>query len=311
LEGKPADNLNARVAVTKAVFHVPPYPEGHRGDRRSIPGTRGLRTPSETNLLCWSDVDYAAARLRVRSPKTERFAGHEQRFVPIVPRLMTLLEEWFELAPEGQEYLVTISSPSGRRRKMVALMDKAGVERWDDTWQTLRRSCEIEWALPSVCGEQVDRALHQRERSALRERDSGRTVRQGGRTSSGAACSRIGLHGAAKRKTGFGGRLAQRRHVPRVARRCDAVRERKEMEPGGIEPPGHITFFSQNKAFSCVRHTKRRKFRRITQTLPGLCRSRETSQTRPPDPSRCSPTSLLQPCDPYRCWSVSLDIAPP
>jgi integrase len=117
------------------------YPNGEWRLLVGLARLAGLRTPSETNLLCWSDVDYAAARLRVRSPKTERFAGHEQRFVPIVPRLMTLLEEWFELAPEGQEYLVTISSPSGRRRKMVSLMDKAGVERWDDTWQTLRRSC--------------------------------------------------------------------------------------------------------------------------------------------------------------------------
>jgi hypothetical protein len=176
--------------------------------------------PSETHLLTWADIDFAKARLLVRSPKTERFRGHQQRLVPIVPRLMRLLEEWFDLAPDGQARLITIKSPSGRRRKMRAVMDKAKVERWDDTWQTLRRSCEIEWAqkLPAVRGLEVDRTQGLGRLSALRQRDPGGTVCEGrgsaGDAKSDAACSRTGPHRAAGRKTGFGGRLAQRRHVP-------------------------------------------------------------------------------------------------
>ena len=106
----------------------------------------GLRTPSETGLATVADVDWDAARLRVRSPKTERFVGHEQRIVPISPRLMELLRERFEQMPDGEERLVTIRGAGARRRKMAAIMDRAGVERWADTWQTLRRSCEIERA---------------------------------------------------------------------------------------------------------------------------------------------------------------------
>jgi site-specific recombinase XerD len=106
----------------------------------------GLRTPSETHLVTIADVDWKAGRLRVRSPKTERFAGHEQRVVPVCPRLMQLLQARYDELPDGQTHFVTIKGAGGRRRKMVAIMDKAGVRRWDDAWQTLRRSCEIEWA---------------------------------------------------------------------------------------------------------------------------------------------------------------------
>ena len=69
--------------------------------------------------------------------------GHEQRTVPIVPRLMELLED--RRAECDDDQLVTIRSAGGRRRKMVAMMEAAGVEPWDQTWQTLRRSREVEW----------------------------------------------------------------------------------------------------------------------------------------------------------------------
>lgn len=105
----------------------------------------GLRTPSETSLLTWDDIDWEAGLMRVRSPKTERHAGHEQRTVPIVPRLMELLEERRAECDAGDDHLVTIQSAGGRRRKMVAMIEAAGVEPWDQTWQTLRRSREVEW----------------------------------------------------------------------------------------------------------------------------------------------------------------------
>ena len=106
----------------------------------------GLRTPSETHLVSVADVDWAQRRLRVTSPKTERYPGHGQRIVPICPRLMELLRERYEDMPEGAEKFITIRGGGAKRRAMVAIMDKAKVERWDDCWQTLRRSCEIEWA---------------------------------------------------------------------------------------------------------------------------------------------------------------------
>jgi integrase len=106
----------------------------------------GLRTPSETHLITVADVDFDGAKLRVRSPKTERYDGHEQRIVPICPRLMSLIRERFEAMAEGEAYLVTIKGAGGRRRRVLAILAAAKVSPWDDTWQTLRRSCEIEWA---------------------------------------------------------------------------------------------------------------------------------------------------------------------
>lgn len=103
----------------------------------------GLRTPSETHLLCWADVDFDKARLRVRSPKTERHPGHEHRIVPIDPRLMRLLQERYDAAGEGETLLVEVGA---NRRTLSAIAERAGVPAWADVWQTLRRSCEIEWA---------------------------------------------------------------------------------------------------------------------------------------------------------------------
>lgn len=107
----------------------------------------GLRVPSEIRPLTWRDVDWDQGRLQVRSPKTERFAGHESRVIPIDPRLMALLREARDNACEAEPRVVTIHSIAGRRLKMTGIMARAGVEPWDDTWQTLRRSREIEWAM--------------------------------------------------------------------------------------------------------------------------------------------------------------------
>jgi integrase len=105
----------------------------------------GLRTPSETHLLSWGDVNWEHRRLTVRSPKTEHFAGKAQRVVPITPKLMVILQEGFDAANEGQEKIIT-KSRNNLRRELKAIVGRAGVPTWDDTFQTLRRSCEIEWA---------------------------------------------------------------------------------------------------------------------------------------------------------------------
>lgn len=69
----------------------------------------GLRIPSESHLLTWDDVDFDRGRLTVRSPKTERYEGHEQRLIPVTPRLMELLYERFDTCSDGEDRLVTIN----------------------------------------------------------------------------------------------------------------------------------------------------------------------------------------------------------
>ncbi len=107
----------------------------------------GLRIPSESHLLTWADVDFDRARLTVRSPKTEHHAGHERRFVPITPKLMKLLQDRFDECEEGDQRLVTIRGKGAVQRQVEAICDRAGIELWERLWQTLRQSCEKEWAM--------------------------------------------------------------------------------------------------------------------------------------------------------------------
>jgi integrase len=107
----------------------------------------GLRIPSESHLLTWADVDFDHARLTVHSPKTEHHEGHAQRMVPITPKLMKLLQDRFAEAAEGQQHLVAISGKGAVIRQARALWKRAGVEPWKRLWQTLRQSCEKQWAM--------------------------------------------------------------------------------------------------------------------------------------------------------------------
>jgi len=107
----------------------------------------GLRTPSESLLLTWRDVDFEKARLNVRSPKTERHAGHERRMVPIVPRLMSMLQDAFDAAPEGQERVIPLRKDGYLNRTLKTAIRRAGIPEWPKLWQTLRSSCEKQWAI--------------------------------------------------------------------------------------------------------------------------------------------------------------------
>lgn len=107
----------------------------------------GLRIPSESHILTWSDVDFDRGRLTVRSPKTEHHAGHEQRIVPITPKLMPLLQARFDECQPGEDRLVTIGGKGALIRPVRQIWKRAGVEPWKRLWQTQRQSCEKEWAM--------------------------------------------------------------------------------------------------------------------------------------------------------------------
>ena len=103
--------------------------------------------PSELHLLTWGDVDFDRGRLTVRSPKTERCKGHEHRVVPITPRLMELLQPRFDTCPRGEHRLVSINGKGTLIRPVRRIWARAGVGPWQHLWQTLRASCEKEWAM--------------------------------------------------------------------------------------------------------------------------------------------------------------------
>ena len=59
----------------------------------------GLRTPSETLSLRWTDIDREKGRVCVQSPKTEHHLNGANRAMPLFPELRKYLEEAKAKAP--------------------------------------------------------------------------------------------------------------------------------------------------------------------------------------------------------------------
>jgi integrase len=91
----------------------------------------GLRTPSETLAVKWSDVDWEANRLTVPSPKTEH-QNKPFRVIPIFPELRPYLEAAFDEAKEGAIFLVSRyrDSTQNLRTQFFRILRKAGVQPW-------------------------------------------------------------------------------------------------------------------------------------------------------------------------------------
>jgi len=99
----------------------------------------GLRTPSETHAITWRGVDWANNALVVQVRKTRRYAA--TRTVPIIPELLPILQAGYDHAPEGASTILTVSQ-NNLYRKLTAILEAAGIAKWDDLFQTLRQSCE-------------------------------------------------------------------------------------------------------------------------------------------------------------------------
>ncbi|HEX4128506.1 MAG TPA: site-specific integrase [Pirellulales bacterium] len=108
----------------------------------------GLRCPSEHLMLRWGDIDWAGNRIRVPSPKTEHHEGRGSRLIPIFPELLPHLEEAFEQAAAGTEYVITRyrGHKANLRTQLTRIIQKAGLEPWPKLFQNLRSTRETELA---------------------------------------------------------------------------------------------------------------------------------------------------------------------
>ncbi len=117
----------------------------------------GLRCPSEVLSLRWQDIDWAAGRIVVTSPKTEHHAGKENRTIPLFPELRTILGEAFDLADDGAEYVVDAAmraSAQGKagwrncnlRTTFGKIIKRAGLTLWPRLFHNLRSSRQTELA---------------------------------------------------------------------------------------------------------------------------------------------------------------------
>ncbi len=115
----------------------------------------GLRCPSEVLSLRWQDIDWAAGRVLVTSPKTEHHPGKGTRVIPLFPQLSAILEEAFEAAPEGTVYVVNekyrkaAMGPRGwrgcnLRTTMGKIIRRAGLSPWPRLFHNMRSSRETE-----------------------------------------------------------------------------------------------------------------------------------------------------------------------
>jgi len=109
----------------------------------------GLRCPSETLALRWSDIDWERGRMTVSSPKTAHHEGGEFRSVPIFPELRKHLDAaYFALGDDPAEYVVTRyrSANQNLRTTFEKIIRRAGLEPWPKLFQNLRASRATELA---------------------------------------------------------------------------------------------------------------------------------------------------------------------
>jgi integrase len=66
----------------------------------------GLRVPSESELLEWTDIDWKRGRMTVRSPKTEHHEGRGSRLVPLFPELVPFLQDAQAAAGPGARHVL-------------------------------------------------------------------------------------------------------------------------------------------------------------------------------------------------------------
>jgi integrase len=108
----------------------------------------GLRCPSEHLLLRWGDVDWERGRMKVRSPKTEHHEGGASRIVPIFPELRPYLEQVFEEAAPGTEFVITRYRDTNvnLRTQLQKIIARAGLLAWPKIFQNLRSTRQTELA---------------------------------------------------------------------------------------------------------------------------------------------------------------------
>jgi len=98
----------------------------------------GLRR-GEAIAASWSDIDWQARTIRVDAEKT----GAE-RFVPLEPRLYSMLAKGFEAAPEGSGAVCSVPALN-LNRNLERIIKRAGVPAYARAFHTLRKNLETDW----------------------------------------------------------------------------------------------------------------------------------------------------------------------
>ena len=118
----------------------------------------GLRCPSEHLALRWGDVAWDQNRFTVHASKTEAHEDGGVRQVPIFAELRPYLEEVFEQAEPGTEWVITRyrDHTQNLRTQLQKIIQRAGLTAWLKLWQNLRSTRATElvskgWPEYKVC----------------------------------------------------------------------------------------------------------------------------------------------------------------
>jgi len=108
----------------------------------------GLRCPSEHLAMTWGDVDWEHGRIRVRSSKTEHHEGGDYRFIPLFPELRPYLQQAFDEAEPGTEYVMTRCRDARQnlRTHLTRIIHRAGLKPWPKLFHNLRSTRQTELA---------------------------------------------------------------------------------------------------------------------------------------------------------------------
>jgi len=99
-----------------------------------------LRCPSEVLALRWSDIDWERMRFTVRAAKTEHHVGGGLRQVPIFPELAPHLQDCFDLAEPGTEFVISRyrDTSVNLRTGLSRIITRARLTPWPKLFVNLR-----------------------------------------------------------------------------------------------------------------------------------------------------------------------------
>jgi hypothetical protein len=117
----------------------------------------GLRVPSEALSLRWTDINWDRNSIRIPCPKLEHIEGHESREIPLFGELRPFLQECWDLAESGAEFVITRHRPpvlksgagwanANLRTRFTKIIQRAGLTPWPRLWHNLRASRQTELA---------------------------------------------------------------------------------------------------------------------------------------------------------------------
>ena len=181
----------------------------------------GLRCPSEHLALRLDDVDWERDRITVHSPKTEHHEGKESRQIPIFPELRPYLNEVWDQAAPGNEFLITRyrSGNANLRTQLERIIRKAGLKPWPKPFQNSVPPGRRNWPNGFPCTSFVrGSATPKRWRPSTTSRCETRTL--------------IGLRGATQKTTHA--RRKRRRSNQRAILAHPGKKRRKPMGATGL-----------------------------------------------------------------------------